>query len=146
MYTKTIEYTDYNGGKRKEDFRFNLSEAEVLEMQLSFNGGLDTLINRIIQAQDQPTIIKVFKTLILKSYGIKSDDGRRFIKSEEISNEFAQTEAYNKLFIELATNTKSAIEFVNGISPNKLPETEVAKAMSEALPGSENLETTTNEN
>lgn len=118
MLKKTIVYTDYNGNERKEDFYFNLSKAEAMEMQLSTTGGLSQMIENIIAAQDTPALIKIFKELVLKSYGKKSDDGRRFIKSPEIAEEFSQTEAYSILFMELATDDVAAAEFVNGITPN----------------------------
>ena len=115
MLKKTITYTDYNGITRTEDFYFNLTKAEIMEMQLSTNGGLDVMIKKIIDSQDAPSIIKIFKELILKAYGEKSDDGKRFVKSKEISEGFAQTEAYSQLFMELATDTDAASKFVNGI-------------------------------
>lgn len=117
MLKKTITYKDYNGVERTEDFMFNLTKAEILEMQLTKDGGMDAAIKKIVDAKDAPEIIKVFKDLILKSYGIVSDDGRRFIKSKEISDSFAQTEAFSMLFMELATDTDAASAFVNGIVP-----------------------------
>ena len=119
MIKKTITYTDYNDNERTEDFYFNLNEAEVMELELSTSGGLANMITKIVNAQDAPAIIKIFKELVLKSYGRKSPDGRRFEKSETISNEFSQTEAYSKLFMELATDADKAAEFVNGIVPAK---------------------------
>ena len=118
MLKKTITYTDYNGAERKEDFYFNLTKAEIMEMEMSISGGLTEMINRIVAAQDAPAIVKIFKELILKAYGIKSPDGKRFIKSEELATEFAQTEAYSQLFMELATDADAASAFVNGIVPN----------------------------
>ena len=117
MLKKTITYTDYNGTERTEDFYFNLSKAEIMEMELSTEGGLSEMIQKIIAAQDAPAIIKIFKELILKAYGEKSPDGKRFIKSDEISTAFSQTEAYSKLFMELATDADAAAKFVNGIIP-----------------------------
>lgn len=117
MLKKTFTYTDYNGVERTEDHYFNLSQAELMEMELSTTGGLAERINKIVAAQDAPEIVKVFKDLVLKAYGQKSADGRRFIKSEELSNEFAQTEAYSQLFMELATDADAAAKFVNGIVP-----------------------------
>lgn len=119
MYIKTINYTDYNGNTRTEDHYFNLTEAEALEMEMSTNGGFSERIKRIIAAQDTATLITIFKDLIKKSYGRKSLDGRKFEKSEEIFNEFKDTEAYSILFMELATDAKAATEFVNGIAPKK---------------------------
>ncbi len=118
MLKKTITYTDYNGSERTEDFYFNLSKAEVMEMEMSTNGGLAKMITKVVAAQDAPTIIETFKKIILKAYGEKSPDGKRFIKSDELSTAFSQTEAYSQLFMELATDTTSASNFVNGIVPN----------------------------
>ena len=117
MLKKTITYTDYNNVKRTEDFYFNLSKAELMEMEMSTSGGLAEMINKIVAAQDTAAIIKIFKDLILKAYGEKSPDGKRIEKSEVISNAFAQTEAYSDLFMELATDADAAAAFVNGIVP-----------------------------
>lgn len=117
MLKKTITYTDYNGIERTENFYFNLSKAEIMEMEMSTSGGLAEMIQNIVAAQDAPAIIKIFKDLVLKAYGEKSPDGKRFIKSEEISTAFSQTEAYSIIFMELATNADAAAEFVNGIIP-----------------------------
>ena len=114
-----MTFTDYNGNERTEDFYFNLSKAELSEMELSTTGGLGQMIQDVVSAQDTPRIISIFKDLILKSYGVKSADGRRFIKSKELSMEFAQTEAYSDLFMLLATDEAAATEFVNGIVPKE---------------------------
>lgn len=126
MLKKTIPYTDYNGNDRTEDFYFNLSEAECMEMELGTTGGLADQIRRIINAQDTPAIIEIFKKIILKAYGEKSADGKRFVKSEELSTAFSQTEAYSKLFMELGTNAEAAAEFINGIVPQKLAQKNAA--------------------
>ena len=123
MLKKTITYTDYNGNERTEDFYFNLSKAEIMEMEMSTAGGLTEMIQKIVAAQDAPAIMKVFKELILKAYGEKSPDGKRFIKSDEISTAFSQTEAYSQLFMELATDADAAAKFVNGIIPVDLGKT-----------------------
>jgi hypothetical protein len=117
MIKKSITYTDYNGIERTEDFYFNLTKAEVMEMEMSTTGGLAEMIQRIVAAKDQPAIIKIFKDLILKAYGEKSADGKRFMKSDEIRTGFEQTEAYSQLFMELATDADAAAKFVNGIVP-----------------------------
>ena len=114
---KTINYTDYNGMERKEDFYFNLNKAEVAEMELSTEGGLAEMIQKIVSSKDTPSIVKIFKDLILKAYGEKTPDGKRFVKSKELSDAFAQTEAYSELFMELATDAETASAFVNGIMP-----------------------------
>ena len=131
MLKKTIKYTDYNGVERTEDFWFNLSKAEIMEMELSTTGGLAELIQKIVKEQDAPAIIKILKDLILKAYGEKSPDGKRFIKSDEIAVAFSQTEAYSNLFMELATDADVAAKFVNGIIPADAAE--AAKAQNKAL-------------
>lgn len=117
MLKKTIKYTDYNEVEREEDFYFNLTKAELMEMELSTVGGLTETIDKIVKTKDAPAIIKIFKDLVLKAYGVKSDDGRRFMKSDAIRDEFAQTEAYSIIFMELATDADAAAKFVNGIVP-----------------------------
>lgn len=117
MIKKTVTYTDFNGVERTEDFFFHLSQAEVAEMQLSVNGGYAEMLQKIIGAKDTPSLIKIFKELLLKAYGEVSDDGRRFIKSEELSEAFSQTEAYSQIFMELAANDVAAAEFCKGIMP-----------------------------
>ena len=120
MLKKTMTYTDFNGETRKEDFFFNLTRAEVTELELSENGGLSEKIKRITESKDVPEILRIFKSLILKSYGVISPDGKRFVKSPELSEEFSQTEAYSDLFMELAQNSDSAAAFVNGIMPQNI--------------------------
>ena len=117
MLKKTVTYNDYNGSERTEDFYFNLTKAEIMEMELTTVGGLSAMIEKIVAAKDGPTIIKTFKDLVLKAYGEKSADGRRFIKSPEIAEAFSQTEAYSQIFMELATDDEAAAKFVNGIIP-----------------------------
>ena len=131
MLKKTIEYTDYDGNQRKEDFYFNLTKAELTEMNFSTKGGFEKWIMKIINAQDSKEIIGVFKEIILKSYGEKSLDGRRFIKNDELRESFAQTEAYSQLFMELATDDVKAAEFINGIIPAELA-AEMAKQEAES--------------
>lgn len=120
MLKKTITYTDYNGTERTEDFYFNLTKAEIMEMEMGTSGGMAEMIQRIVAAQDAPAIIKIFKELVLKAYGQKSPDGKRFIKNDDLKEEFAQTEAYSQLFMELATDSDAAAKFVNGIMPSDL--------------------------
>lgn len=120
MFAKTVTYTDYNNVERTETFYFNLTKAEVLEMELGTTGGLSAMIQGVIDAKDTPQLIKIFKDLVLKAYGEKSADGRRFIKTPKIAEEFAQTEAYSEIFMELATNEKAASAFVDGITPKGL--------------------------
>ena len=122
MLKETIKYTDYNGVERTEDVWFHLSKAELMEWEMGTTGGLTEMIKRIVDAQDAPAIIKIFKELVLKAYGQKSPDGKRFIKSEELATEFSQTEAYSQLFMELATDADKAAAFVNGIMPSDIAE------------------------
>ena len=117
MLKKTISYFDYDGNERTEDYWFNLSKAECMEMELSINGGMENLINKIISEKDNEKIVKIFKEIILKSYGEKSPDGKYFRKSEKLSSDFASTEAYSNLFMELATDADAAAKFITAVLP-----------------------------
>lgn len=117
MLKKTITFTDFDGNERTEDFYFNLTKAEITEMEMTTEGGLAKRLEKLVQEQKMDQIILAFKDIIRKSYGEKSPDGRRFIKSKELCDAFEQTEAYSNLFMELATNAEAAAEFVNGIVP-----------------------------
>lgn len=141
MLKRTITYPDYNKMNRTEDFYFNITQAELIEMEYTTTGGLSVMIDKLISAVDLPAIIKIMKELILKAYGEKSPDGRRFVKSPELSEAFSQTEAYSQLFMELATNSQAASDFINGILPTPNSQQQATiKAVLEAkgLPGGSN--------
>ena len=112
-----ITYTDYNGDEQTEEFYFNLNKAEVMEMNLNANGAYGQYLQRIVDMRDGKNIAEEFKNLILSSYGEKSPDGRRFIKSEEAREAFAQSEAYSELYMLLATDAASAEKFISGVMP-----------------------------
>ena len=117
MLKKTVTYVDYNGMERTEDFYFNLTKAEVAEMEMSVEGGFSKMLEEIVASKDNVKIVSLFKQMVLKAYGEKSADGRRFMKSEEISKAFSETEAYSEIFMSLALNESEAAAFVNGIMP-----------------------------
>lgn len=120
MIVKRIKYTDYDGNEREEDFRFNLTESELMKMEFDTEGGMEALINKIVDEQDTKKIGELFDKVILMSYGEKSADGKRFIKSPEISKAFSETEAYNVLYMEVLTNETAAAAFINGLVPQKI--------------------------
>lgn len=122
MLKKTISFTDYFGEERTQDFYFNLTKSELTEMDLSENGGIERLIDKIIQTNDRKKLVGYFKEIILKSYGEKSDDGFQFIKGPEVSRKFEQSPAYDILFMELSTDSKKASDFINGIVPKEISE------------------------
>lgn len=117
MLKRTMKYTDYNGVQREEDFYFNLTKAEVMETQLTYAGGFTETVEAIIKANDTPALVKIFKEFLLSTVGIKSPDGRRFEKSEEIKRAFEQHPVYSDLFMELATDDKAAAAFIKGVVP-----------------------------
>lgn len=117
MIKKTITYNDYNGNERTEDFYFHLTKAEITKMEMSTAGGLAEMIQRVVAAQDQPAIIAIFEDLIQKAYGVKTPDGRGFMKKPEFLESFVATEAYSQLFMELATDADAAAKFINGVVP-----------------------------
>lgn len=116
MFKYDIKYTDYNGQERTEPHYFNLSKAELMEMELSTQAGVEEMIRLMIQTNDNAKIVQTFKDLILKSYGIKSEDGRRFIKSKELREAFEQSEAYSEFFMALLANEDGLqTKFINGV-------------------------------
>jgi hypothetical protein len=126
---KTITYEDFNGETVSEDFFFHLSKAELVELEMSHSGGLSASLQRIVEAEDAKSIIAEFKNIILSAYGKRSEDGKRFIKNQQLREEFESTEAYSTLFMELVTDTDAAVEFINGVIPQGMAE-EAAKLAS----------------
>lgn len=137
MVKKTITYTDYNGVERTEDFYFNLTKAELMEMQLSMEGGMRAYIQRIMAAKSQLALVNLFKQILLLSYGKKSDDGRLFLKNDTIRAEFEAHPVYSQIYMELSLNEEKAAEFINGLIPadmrNQNPAMEMA-ATANAVP------------
>ena len=123
MFKKTITYTDFDDNERTEDFYFNLSKSELMEMNFSEEGGFEKLINKISQTQDIKKVIEILKSIILRSYGEKSLDGKRFIKvvdGHNLSEDFSQSPAFDQLFMELAGDEDAASEFISGVIPKNL--------------------------
>ena len=120
MVTKTISYTDYDGVERTEDFRFNLTKAELTTMFNSVPGGLEKRLDNIIKTKNAPEIMENFRAILKASYGVKSADGRKFMKSEEIFKDFEGTEAYSIIFMELCTDAEAAADFIKGVLPKDL--------------------------
>ena len=134
MFKKTMTYTDYNGVERTEDFYFNLDERDITKMELSTSGGLDQYIKKISAEQDLPKIIALFEELIDASYGIKSADGKYFVKDKDELFKFKSTQAYSDLYMELATDDKKAAEFINAITPKKPTEPQDHKKAEKVTP------------
>lgn len=143
MLKKLIKYTDYDGRERSENFYFYLSKAELMEMELGVDGGMQQMIQLIIDKQDIPKIMAAFKRIILKAYGEKSPDGRRFIKSDALSEAFSQTEAYSNLYMELVTNAEAAAAFINSIVPNEVAQAAMANKKQQEEESSEQFTTVT---
>src|SRR5687767_7473150 len=135
MLKKSITYENYSGEKVTEDFYFHLTKAELVELEVSHKDGLSESLKKIVASEDGGQIIKEFKNIVLKAYGVKSPDGRRFIKNDQLRQEFESTEAYSVLFMELVTDAGAAAEFVNGVVPQDVrtgqlalvPESDAAK-------------------
>ena len=119
MLKKVISYEDFNGVEQSELFYFNLSKSELAEMELTMPGGMGSYIDKIVQAKEIPELARLFKKLILQSYGVKSEDGKKFIKNEQLRDEFECSAAYDVLFMELISDADKASEFCNGILPER---------------------------
>ena len=117
MIKKTVTYTDYNGVERTESFYFHFSEAEILDMEMSTEGGFAERVQRIIDSKHQTELLKVIKPFVYDAYGVKSEDGKRFMKNDEVKAAFIESPAYSEIFMEMLTNDKLAAEFVNGVVP-----------------------------
>lgn len=115
MICKTVTYTDFDGNERTEDFFFNLTDQEITELELTTDGGFRKMIDRIVAAKSQTELVMLFKNLIMKAYGKKGADGRTFDKSPAVKQEFASTQAFSDIYMELVTNTDKAVEFFNGV-------------------------------
>ena len=135
MIKKTITFTDYNGESVTKDFWFHLTKAELLKMDFKTPGGLSGLIQKIINEKNTAQIVSLFEEIVLQAYGVKSDDGKRFIKNDQVRDEFTQSEAYSELFMELIGDEKAAAEFINGVIPADLvKEAQLAANNQSALP------------
>lgn len=143
MFKKTMTFKDFDGNTRTEDFYFHLSEAALIEMRLSVNGGLEKYIEKISSGLDGKNLIETFKDIIKRSYGEKSLDGRDFVQNDAVFERFKSTQAYSDLFMELATDSKKAAEFVNGILPENLREKLKNENNIKPLPGQAPLEVVT---
>ena len=117
MLKEKIKYVDYNGLEREEEFYFNLNKVELVELQLNTPGGFDKKLSEAIEKQDIPSIVSIVKDLVIKSYGVKSEDGKRFIKSKDLTDSFVQSEAYNTLFMKIVSDADYATKFINSIIP-----------------------------
>lgn len=122
MLPKKIKSIDFDGNEREETYYFNITEAEMADMALSKDGGLEVYINRIVESKSVPELKELFKFFIDKSYGVKSDDGKYHRKSPELLADFKATQAYSELIMELLSDTQKAIDFINGIIPTKMRE------------------------
>lgn len=121
MLKKNVTYIDFDGNERTEDFFFNLTEQEIAEMELSTEGGLGNFINKAVAAKSQVELIELFKKLILAAYGVKSADGRRFVKNDAVREDFMSTQAFSDIYMELVQDADKASAFFNGIVPKEKP-------------------------
>lgn len=120
MLKRSIKYEDFNGNEVTEDFYFNISKPELIDLEVEHAEGFKEMIEKIIATNDRKGLIEQFKKIVLLAYGEKSDDGKRFVKNEWIREGFSQTPAYETLFMELATNDEAAVEFLTGVLPRDL--------------------------
>lgn len=134
MLKREITYEDFDGNQATDTFYFNLNRTELIELEVAYEGGLQAALQRIIETKDNKTLINEFQKIILSAYGVKSEDGKRFIKNDKIREEFTQTPAYDALFMDLATNENSAADFIKGILPKGLSEDKTLENLMQAKP------------
>lgn len=134
MFKHTVKYADWNGVEKERDLYFNLTQTELNKLQMAFPGGLDAILDRIVKAKDNVEILKMFDIVVERSYGVKSDDGERFMKGPEVYRTFEESMAYDEFFKWLTENEKNAATFFNSIIPQSLKE-EVEKQNPQLGPG-----------
>ena len=122
MLKKTVTYTDYNGVERTEAFYFHYNEAEILDMEMSTEGGFAERIQKIIDAKDQVSLMQVIKKFVIDAYGVKSEDGKRFIKNDAVRTEFLESPAYSQIWMELVMDDEIAADFINNVIPSGMKE------------------------
>ena len=122
MLKKTVTYTDYNGVERTEAFYFHYNEAEILDMEMSTEGGFAERIQKIIDAKDQVSLMQVIKKFVIDAYGVKSEDGKRFIKNDTVRTEFLESPAYSQIWMELVMDDEIAADFINNVIPSGIKE------------------------
>jgi hypothetical protein len=127
MLKRDISYEDFDGEKVTGTFYFNLSKSEIIELEVGYKEGLQETLTRIVKTNDRKRLIEEFKKIILLSYGERSEDGKRFVKNDELREAFSQTAAYDALFIELATDDEAAAVFIRGVIPKDFAQ-EIDKA------------------
>lgn len=120
MLKREINYEDYNGNQVTGIFYFNISQVELIKLEVEYEQGFGAMIQNVIDTNDKKTLIKQFQDIVLLAYGQKSEDGKRFIKSDKLREEFSQTAAYNVLFMELATDDGAAATFIKGVIPKNM--------------------------
>lgn len=120
MLKKTITYTDYDGMERTEDFWFNLNKTELTKLDAELDGGVLGVLRKIIDKKDRKALVDFIETLILRSYGEKTLDGKRFVKNQQMAEEFMQTPAYDELFMGILQDTDNQTSFINGIIPQSM--------------------------
>jgi hypothetical protein len=120
MLKRDITYEDFDGQTVTETFYFNLTKTEIVQLEVDYDGGLETTLRRIVNTSDTKALMREFKRIVLLAYGVRSEDGKRFVKTDELREAFTQTAAYDALFIELATNDEAAAKFIQGVIPKDL--------------------------
>jgi len=133
MLKREIKFEDFDGNQSSDIFYFNISKPELVELEVEHEGGFGKMLESIVETKNNKELIKKFKDIVLLAYGVKSEDGKRFIKSDQLREEFSQTAAYNELFMELATDDNAAVQFLTAVLPKDIAG-EVNSVKSEVLP------------
>lgn len=133
MLKKTITFEDLDGNQVTEDFYFNINKTELIQMQLSVEGGMEARLSQIVASQDGKRIMEIVDDILRQAYGVRSDDNRRFLKSDELFEDFKQTDAYNVLFLELCTDAGASAAFMNALMPKDLAAEVEAKLMTKPV-------------
>lgn len=118
MFSDKITYEDFNGNIEVEEVFFNISKMESLELEASYPGGYATYLQQVAESEDPSEVIAAFKDIVKKAYGVKSEDGKRFIKSDEEFKKFEESPAYDEFMIKLMSEENYALDFIIGVMPS----------------------------
>jgi hypothetical protein len=127
MIKKEIHFTDFDGNNQVEEAYFNLTEPEIVRLDAKFVGGLDAFTKNIDPVNRPEEVVDLFEDVLSSSYGVKSEDGRRFVKDPVVVGQFLDSAAYSALFMELLGDAEAAAAFMEGVLTITAPTTPTAE-------------------
>lgn len=118
MLKQKVQYEDFDGATQVEDLYFNLNRMELIALQSRYGKeDMAAYIDKLVEDKDIEKVYEILNDIVLSAYGIRSEDGKRFLKSETIREEFKQSLAYDALIEDFHDETRKVLEsFIVGIT------------------------------